>query len=460
MTSRRILLVNPPFYRMVGSHYNGLPIGIGYIASFLNRSGHEAWVYNADFFPSTTYKTLHGVFEEFREHADSFHECGPIIQQTVDAIVAFEPDIVGFSCYTATIPVVATISHLLRLRCPGVIQVAGGPHVTLDERPFSLTIDCNVAGEGEGVLRAIADGHDTPIPNRVGSGRIKYLDELPWPERNRLWSNGGRPVNDDERRMIDVCSLSTARGCPWRCHYCASPSIWPKVVARGVDNVVREVETIRTTYLATPKTGNADASAPETLAITDNTSMYIIDDTFTYNEQRAMSILRGICGLGGSVPWKCEARADTITPGLAAMMAKSGCIRVKMGVESGSDRILASINKRETTADMVRAVEILRAEGIPVTAYLMAGFPGETVDDLRATIDFARRLNADYYSISMVAPYYGTKLYRDALNRGLPVDKAPWECFFHHNDAMLLNRELPMDMIEELWGLCDVKRYV
>jgi len=192
------------------------------------------------------------------------------------------------------------------------------------------------------------------------------------------------------------------------------------------------------------------------LRIEDNSCLYIIDDTFTFNEKRALTILDGMNG----IPWKCEARADTITPRLAKAMARTNCQRVKMGVESGSERILKFINKGETKEDMRRAVQLLHSEGVLVTVYLMAGFPGETDDDLRHTIAFARELQADYYSISMVAPYYGTRLYRDAVRDGLPVANAPWEVFFHHNASLLLNPTLSRELIEELWGLCDIKRYV
>jgi radical SAM superfamily enzyme YgiQ (UPF0313 family) len=137
------------------------------------------------------------------------------------------------------------------------------------------------------------------------------------------------------------------------------------------------------------------------------------------------------------------------------MMAASGCVRVKIGVESGSERILAAMRKGETLDEMRAAADILRGVGIPFTAYLMTGFPGETDDDLRKTISFARELHAETYSVSIVTPYYGTPLYRDALAGGLAVDESPWECFFHQNKSMLLNRELSPALIEELWTLGD-----
>ncbi len=428
----RILLVNPPFYRLLGSHYNGLSLGLAYIASSLEAAGHEAWILNADFVDKPTYKTLHQIFETFR----GFDEAP--IAQCVEDILDFQPDVVGYSCYTATVPVIQKITSAIRQADKLITQIVGGPHVTLDDKASERfpQADYVVQGEGEHVMQHVAD-HE-PMSRTIHAARIRELDALPFPMRRSFWKSTGR----------DVAYLSTARGCPFRCSYCGSPAIWPRVHARSPENVIEEIHTI-------PRECTDSSVVGSELAIADNSCLYIIDDTFTFNERRAIQIMRGINRL-----WKCEARADTITEAIATEMAASGCARVKMGVESGSPSILKAINKGETLEDMRGAVERLHRHGVKVTVYLMAGFPGETDDDLRQTIRFARELQADYYSISMVAPYFGTKLYHDAVAAGVPVDKAPWQVFFHHNDSLLLNPNLSRELIEELWSLCDVRNYV
>ena len=92
-------------------------------------------------------------------------------------------------------------------------------------------------------------------------------------------------------------------------------------------------------------------------------------------------------------------------------MAEAGCERVKIGFESGSNRILSEVKKLETREEMLKGAEMLKRAGVPFSAYFMAGFPGETDDDLKETIDFAKKVDADYYSLSVLAPYYGTELY-------------------------------------------------
>jgi radical SAM superfamily enzyme YgiQ (UPF0313 family) len=134
-------------------------------------------------------------------------------------------------------------------------------------------------------------------------------------------------------------------------------------------------------------------------------------------------------------------------------MSKAGCVRVKLGFESGSDRILKEIQKDETKEDMRRGAKMLKEAGVPFTAYFMTGFPGETDEDLKQTIEFAKEIEADYYSLSVMAPYFGTKIYYDLIDRGFELDKKPWEYFFHQTGEMLVNNHLSDEMVDEFLDL-------
>lgn len=419
----RVLLVNPPFYRLLGSHYNGLPLGTAYIASSWNKRGYDVWLYNADFSATNSYKTRHRLYTDSDQTLSAFTEDGPITQETTEAIVAFNPDVVGYSCYSATVPVVNRLSRSVQQRLPNALQIAGGPHVTLDDGNLFRVlpyINMVISGEAEGV------GLDWSNPK---GSRIIDLDSLPFPERDKFWSHSGEPMSNEDKASVDVFSIITARGCPWRCKYCASQFIWPKVIPRGIGNIVSEVAYLHNHW--------------------PSQTIHFIDDTFTYNKQRAMAIMQGIMDLHIPVTWRCEARADTLTRDLLDRMLECGCTHVKIGVESGSARILEAMNKGETKEQMLAASALLHEVGMPFTAYLMAGFPNETDDDLRQTIDFARELKADSYSISIVVPYFGTPLYRE-----LPLETVPHECFFHQHKS-ILNHNLSPSLIDELWSLSD-----
>ncbi len=154
--------------------------------------------------------------------------------------------------------------------------------------------------------------------------------------------------------------------------------------------------------------------------------------------------------------WKCEARADHLDDEICELMAEAGCERVKIGFESGSDRILKQIQKLETKKEMLKGAEMLKKAGVPFSAYFMAGFPGETDDDVRQTIDFAKKIKADYYSLSVLAPYYGTELYKQLIANGYALDKQPWEYFFHQSPKPMVNDKISTKMLEEYLSLSEL----
>lgn len=153
------------------------------------------------------------------------------------------------------------------------------------------------------------------------------------------------------------------------------------------------------------------------------------------------------------MPWKCEARTDHLDEEICRLMKEAGCTRVKLGFESGSDRMLKLIQKDETKEDMRRGAKMLKCAGVPFTAYFMAGFPGETDEDLKQTIEFAKEIDANYYSLSVLAPYYGTKMYYDLIDQGFELDKKPWEYFFHQTGELMVNTTISKGVLEEYLAL-------
>ena len=100
---------------------------------------------------------------------------------------------------------------------------------------------------------------------------------------------------------------------------------------------------------------------------------------------------------------------------------------------------------------MLEGANMLGKSRIPFSAYFMAGFPGETDEDLKQTIDFAKKVDADYYSLSVLAPYYGTELYDQLMKNGHELDKQ-LEHFFHQSPK-LINDKLSMKVLQEYLAL-------
>ena len=470
----RILLVNPPFYRFLGSHYNANSLGIAYIASHLNANGHDAWVYNADFQNQDTYANLPGLYSQYDNYKQYFtNEDADIWNEVVDRIIEFRPDWVGYTSYTANISSIDIISRKLKQRYPNVKQVIGGVHATLDPRVLDAVpmVDFAVKREGEFAMLDLVEGKDPgsisgvlarSTFNILGNGDADVnldIDSLKFPERDKLWG-----LTAEEIDTVDVSYICTIRGCPYRCNYCASPFHWKrdKTQFRSPDSVLSEMRYLKENYWDTNKefdySASANADSKETLIIKDNTIVYFVDDVFTVRKRRAKEILRGITEQGLGMRWKCEARTDHLDEEMVELMAQAGCVRVKLGFESGSDRILSQIQKDETKDDMRRGARLLKEAGVPFTAYFMAGFPGETDEDLLETIKFAEEIDADFYSLSVLSPYYGTKMYFDLMAQGHELDKQPWEYFYHQTGTLMVNDTISRDVLDQYLSLNELNK--
>tara|TARA_Y100001960_G_C14719061_1_gene851367 strand:+ start:390 stop:1829 length:1440 start_codon:yes stop_codon:yes gene_type:complete len=462
----RVLLVNPPFYRLLGSHYNANSLGIAYISSFLNKNGHDCWLYNADFLGHNEFTKYDVIHREkgFKTYKDYFSNTdGYIWEEVVEKIIKFEPEWVGYTSYTANIQTIDILSTKVRERKPKIKQIIGGVHATLDHNLLDKlkNIDYSVQREGEEAMLALVNGNDprtisgvacregTKIIGIGDANVIKSIDDLPLPERNKFYG-----MSEEEKQFIDVSYICSIRGCPYRCNYCASPFHWKrdKTQYRSPESVLDEMKHLKSNYWNKKKydysaSGNVEDKSK--MIIEDNTIVYFVDDIFTVKKPRVKQIMRNMIDNKLDMPWKCEARTDHLDEEIAGLMKQTNCNRVKLGFESGSDRILKEIQKDETTEDMKVGAKLLRDAGVPFTAYFMAGFPGETDDDVRQTIELAKEIQADYYVLSILSPYYGTKLYFDLMDMGYELDKQPWEFFYHHSGEMMVNNQISNEMLTE-----------
>ena len=440
-TVKRILLVAPPFYRLMGSHFNGLHLGIAYIASVLKEHGHCVRIYNADYQDSSSYADQRQLLDSFPTYKAILDDVShPIWSEVVDRIANFAPDILGITMLTPNYKAAQNIAELSKSRDANLKVVVGGVHPSLDPEG-TLAQDCFdyvIRGEGEFSLLELVEGHDEkdiPGLSYKKGGRsihnqarplIDDLDILPFPCRDRGSFIGGTGY-------LETGYIMTGRGCPFSCSYCASPLLWGRVVRyRSVSNVISELE-----WLA----GNSDSM------------VRFVDDAFNLNKQRTKEICRQIFSRGLKHEWVCDARVDLLDEELVSLMVQAGCVRIKLGVESGSNRILEKVGKGFTTETVRQQVVMVKKYKLPLTVYLMAGFPGETTEDLRQTIELAKELDADYYSLSIFTPYYGTQIWNEMYQSGQKMDKEHWEYFYHQSQEMVVNDNLDPKIVSEFLDL-------
>ena len=435
----KILLINPPFYRLMGSHFNGVNLGLGYIASVLKDNGHEVRIYNADYFNSKDYLNQREIFQQYTDYKLTLDNLGhPVWVEIEENIRKYTPDMIGISMFTGGYKSAKNIARIAKSVDKDIKVIVGGPHPTLDPEGTIACQDFDVVvrGEGEYTLLEIVEGKNTrdilgltyrrgnSIVHNQDRPFIDNLDTLPHPCRDVAWA---------DRNHLDLGYIITGRGCPFCCTYCASPKIWKrKVRLRSVDSVMRELEELK---------GSINSSL-----------VYFVDDTFTLYKERIKKICSAVIENGMNIKWKCDTRADCMDEELAFLMKEAGCVCAKIGVESGSERILKEIKKRESKETIKRAVSYIKKAGISLTTYLMAGFPQETDEDLRQTLEFAEELDADYYSLSIFAPYYGTEIYTELEKQG-KIKNGAWEYFYHQSGDMMVNHGLSWKLIDKFLAL-------
>lgn len=454
----------------MGSRYNANSLGIAYVAAVLNQHGHDAWLYNADYQNERTFANLKSIFAGLNNYLQYFDdENHPIWEEVVSNILEFNPDWVGFTMYTANLTSVKIISKKLKQRAPHVRQVVGGPHSTMDSELLNKvpTLDFAIKREGEFAMLDLVNGKDpktiSGVVSRTRFGTlndngdadiIKPVEQLPFPERDKFWK-----IPEEEKKFIDVSYVVTIRGCPYRCSYCASPEHWKrnKTQYRNPEDVLKELKHLKDNYWNQAKefdySQSANIEQKDKLLYKDNAIVYFVDDVFTIKKDRVRAILQGMIDQNLQMPFKAELRTDHLDPEICKLLKDAGCTRAKIGIETGSPRLLKQIQKDETREEMIAGCKMLEAAGVPYTAYLMTGFPGETDDDLRQTISLAKEINAEYYSLSIMSPYFGTKIYKDLIAAGFPLDKQPDHYFFHQSSDMMVNNTISKEVLEEYLAL-------
>ena len=198
-------------------------------------------------------------------------------------------------------------------------------------------------------------------------------------------------------------SLYTGRGCRSRCTFC----LWPQTVGghkyrtRSVANVLEEAALVKELFPQMKE-------------------LFFDDDTFTDDRPRAEEIARGLGRLG--LTWSCNAKANVPRETLK-VMHDNGLRLLLVGYESGNQQILINIKKGLRVERARQFAADCRELGITVHGTFILGLPGETKETIQETIRFAREVNPHTIQVSIAAPYPGTELHRQAVEKGwLPDD--------------------------------------
>lgn len=418
----RVLFVYPNLYTQMGFNH-----GLASLSAVLKRAGHETRMVNLN-------ENLPPV---------------PTDEELVALVKEWRPGVIGFSCLTMQYQEALRIARLLRARArhegfalPPL--VVGGVHPTMVPEAVMGDGAWDHVGVGECedallqlVTRVERGESPADVPNFVswkGGARPAAAEHAPVDASLWVRNNVGEfpdfaALPQPDYELFDTAritqqkhgwfGLMTSRGCPYRCTYCLNH----KIVDRYRDELGRGTSQIGFFRFRPPE--KMIAEIRWVLARYPDIGTFILDDDlFTLDAPHAIAFARAYKAAGITVPWVVNSHVNRLDPELARELAAGGCKILKLGIESGSERVRREILKRYMTDDDILAtVRVGEEHGLHTSGFVMVGLPYETRDERLATVDLLARGLIGRFRTSIFFPFPGTESHQLSIQGGF-VDPA------------------------------------
>jgi anaerobic magnesium-protoporphyrin IX monomethyl ester cyclase len=374
------------------------PLGILYLCSHLRQQGFDVDVFD------TTFSSRESLFRQLQTE---------------------KPSVLGIYANLMTRGNVVEIIRVAREA--GWRVIVGGPEPGAYAQEFLESgADFVVFGEGEGTMQELltAFRHGSNKSGNVWKSKsagtaylddegvfhqnppraqIADLDAQPWPARQAI----------DLHRYVDTwrthhqqgsVNFITARGCPYKCRWCSHQVYGQTHRRRDPTKVVDELEWLLAEY--TPDIA------------------WVSDDVFTINHEWIRKYAAEMRRRNLHIPFECISRADRLNEEMLDLLAELGCFRIWIGSESGSQRLLDSMDRGVKVEQVQRAVEMSRARKIQSGMFLMWGYEGEEMEDIEATIRHVSKSKPDVFFTTVSYPIKGTPYYQQVQSK--LVQLKPW----------------------------------
>jgi anaerobic magnesium-protoporphyrin IX monomethyl ester cyclase len=341
---------------------------------------------------------------------------------------------VGISMVTGPmITEAVAVAQAVRALHPELPIVVGGWHASIlpEQTLRAACVDAVVKGQGEITFREIVARYAAGERDLAGIPGCLYKKD-----GQVIWNadRGYTDINALPRRPFDLVDFEayvrkcgglrwllycTSHGCPWDCSYCSNASVygrnWKPLLA---ETAVAEMAELERRY---------------GLKVID-----IIDDNYLVRRERAVAIAEGLLGAGTRFAYYMQTRTDQVDrlpDAELALLAQSGLRRIFFGLESGSPKVMRSVNKRLDLETAYRTAARCRKVGIRPSFNLIFGLPEEEEEDLQATLAVVDRIgranpDADFFT-NIFSPYPGSPIWPLALARGVeePRTLEEWAAF-------------------------------
>ncbi|MBD80617.1 MAG: B12-binding domain-containing radical SAM protein [Crocinitomicaceae bacterium] len=359
-------------------------LGLLYVSGYLKNKGVEHDVFDTTF--SST--------DLLRKH----------IKNTRPNVIAF---------YTNLMTKVKVIEFIRFIRNNENLKetkiVLGGPDITYNKNNYLKTgADYLIIGEGEetfcelvtalksnssvgeiGGLAYIEEGELTVNAPRV---KMKELENLPLPNRSAY------PIHKyletwKTYHGESALNISTQRGCPYTCKWCSTAVYGQSYRRRSAISVVEELQLLIKEY-------NPD-------------TFWFVDDVFTVSHKWLEEFHQEILASGIKIKYECITRAERMNDKVIQWLKETGCFRVWIGAESGSQKVIDAMDRRVKVSQVKDMLIRTKAAGISTGTFIMVGYPGETLQDIHTTARYLESSLPDYFTITKSYPIKGTRLYDD-----------------------------------------------
>ncbi len=366
------------------------PLGLASIAAVLRQAGHDVSLWDGALRPSVTNA------------------------QWAQRIAAYKPDFACFSAVTSAFDDAHDVCRRVKELQDSIRTVFGGAHVSWGREQILArfqAVDYVVAGEGEFSLLKLVEGRppetieglyyrDGPVVRNGPPQEPQCsMDDLPFPAYDMLDGFPGAyrlPLFNYRRHP--GASVISSRGCVYRCSYCDRSVFRRSFRHNSPEYTFELVQWLRRDF--------------------GIRHVIFYDDLFTLDRNRVARL----CGLLRSsrpgLGFNCIVRVGHIDKELVGELKSAGCWMVNVGIESG-DQDMLDIHKEGLALDMIRRdIELLHNAGLWVKGLFMVGFPGETEQSIRATIDFACSLPLKDANVTAFTPFPGAPVFKGIESLG------------------------------------------
>lgn len=404
-----ILLLQPKFLNSEAT----FPLGLAYLASSLTEASRKVF----------------GLDCAFRDFS-----------AVKKAILENNIKLIAISCHSYNYPEVIRLCRMLKSNF-NIPIACGGAHCTLSPESVAgqKDIDFVIVGEGEKVIVELAEAIEKnkgfgDIPSlfyRDTKGKllknercapIKDLSTLPFPDREAFPLKSYFGMNSRNRHYAPII---TSRGCTHACRFCPANKLWATWRFRQAADIADEIESV--------------------VRKNKIKEFHIEDDNFFVDPERVVSICNELIRRSLDISWQCAngLNPQDVPPSAIEPMARSGCYRIALGIESFNEGLLERMGRK---SDVGRVRDIIAAAhrcSVEVTGYFMLGLPGETLDSIKSTVRLSRKLGLDFMAYSAFHAIPGSAVYED-IKSEYPFER-------------IINKEVSLCSID-IEGLHKIKR--